>query len=176
MLKQQLIILLLDFILIWFWVQSIHPEPSISIALIIFIPVIIVINIIAGFVLIIFKSKWSNSLFINTIFSPIIFYFFFTTAIQKGIDDNYKSFYFQKDNKNFEITFKVNNGKVSDSLFYDFYGLGDGSSWTIGISGHYRINKDTILMWTDSGRLMKMYNLILFDYPKKGDTIKIRTR
>lgn len=42
---------IIDFIIIWFWVKEIDPEPSISIAIVIVVPGVIFINLAIALIL-----------------------------------------------------------------------------------------------------------------------------
>ena len=176
MLNRLIIITILDLVLIWPLVYSEHPDPSESQGVIIIVPILILINVIAGLILRAFKNNWSIPILINGIISSAIFYYTFSYEINKGITDNYKSYFFENGKKNYEISFKVTNEKFRDSLTFEFYELGKGSTSTINVSGRYHIRKDTLLLRTDSGTLIKIYKPFLFDFTKKGDTIKIRDR
>lgn len=175
MIKRLLVIILIDLAVIWIWVKSIHPDPGISIALLYYIPVLVVTHIIAGVVLKICKNVWANPVLINAILSAAIFYFFFTLAIQLQVNSISKNFYFKRNDSIFQISLSLNPLEPEDSLRYQFYRFGEGTSRTIGVDGHYYANNDTLFLSTKQGRVMKIYNFHLFDYPKKGEIIRLRS-
>lgn len=44
------------------------------------------------------------------------------------------------------------------------------------LDGHYRILKDTLILSSDSGKNIKIFNNNLFDYPEKGNKVKMRIK
>lgn len=176
MLKKLSIILVVDLVVIWLWVSCMHLDPSVAIYLIFCIPFCFTINLIAGFILKAVNNPWANSIFLNSIISSVIFYYIFTHDIQSGVDGSYRNMYFQKSNHAYNIMFNLSNGQFYDSSEYEFYKLDNGGSSTIGVRGRYYMRNDTIVLFMDSGKVMKIFNHTLSDYPEKGDTLNLRDR
>ncbi|HEX8279385.1 MAG TPA: hypothetical protein VF540_11845 [Segetibacter sp.] len=169
------IIVAVDILFIWAWIDSMLLDSSVSIVIIFFIPFLIILNLVIGVILKARRNAWANAILLNSIISSVIFYNFFVFAIRKQVSDNYKSFYFSRDGQNYELILNVIKGDYTNNESFEVYGRGKGSSWGIGLAGRYSVKEDTLILLTDSSKTMKVSNDILFDYPKVGDTIKLRT-
>ena len=77
----------IDFGLIWLTVYKINPDPSVTIGIIIFVPLAFIVNIIIAGILFIFKRKEYGKLFlINSIISSILMYYLFLKGILKSFE------------------------------------------------------------------------------------------
>jgi hypothetical protein len=172
MIKQLLIIILADLIVLIPFVASMHPEPSATLGVVFIIPVLVLINIVAGFVLMAVKKNWAAPLFINAVIAPVIFYSSFSYIISSNAAKAYKRYYFESNQKNYSLDIDLNDGKFTDSLAFTFYEVAKNSSGTIGLGGHYTTNHDTLFLLSDSGWQMKVFDMGLYNFP--GTTKKIR--
>ena len=164
--------LIIDLAIIWIYVYVYEqPDPSISIAAILIAPALLVINIIAGLVLLVFKSKFSKILFANSILSPVIFFGIWTLWYSSYSQRYYTEFSFYSDNKLHELSLEKNS---------DFFNISDistqESGFTTGLySGRYSRAGDTLILIDNQ---IKMYVLDnnLIGFPDSKSKIKVEKK
>jgi len=152
--------------------DSVSNDPSIAIGLIFYIPGLVIVNIVIGLLSLVFKRKWALPIFLNAIIAPIIFYNAYTYTAQRHRDSRLKTYYFESGHKHYMLDIDLDNGKFTDSLEFEFYGLGKSSSWSIGLSGHYTVNHDTLILPSDSLQL-KVLGLELYGFPGAAGRVKM---
>jgi len=135
----------------------------------IFIPVIIAINLIVWFLLFSRQNRWTKPVLINTLISPFILTYFFNSAIERHVNNNYKTLYFSRDKMNYKLMLELKDGRYEDDLEFNFYEIQKGSSSTIDLDGKYIFKKDTVFLTTTKGKQMKVSKTVLLDYPTLGD-------
>lgn len=175
MIKQLIVITVVDVVLLGLFVYSTNPDPSIAIGIIIIIPIIFLINIFIGIVLKALKNKWANVILINSIIASLVFNELCSFAIERQTALNYKTFYFRDSDKDYELNFVLEKGKFKDSLTYEIYERISAGSITMGFGGRYKIKNDTLLLIDDSSinKNMKMFGNALYDYPETGKKVNI---
>ncbi|WP_405199061.1 hypothetical protein [Christiangramia sp. LLG6405-1] len=150
LIKFGLISLIIDVIIIWFYVYKFEkPDPSVSIAAILIVPSLLIINLILGFILLVIKNKFSKIFFINSLLSPTIFYALWILWYNGYSSRYYIDYHFKSDNKLHELSLSKES---------DFFNISDISTqkngFTTGLySGKYDIVGDTILMIDDTIRM-----------------------
>jgi hypothetical protein len=168
--KFGLITLIIDVILIWFYVYKFEkPDPSISIASILIIPSLLIINLILGFILLIIKNKFSKIFFINSILSPTIFYAIWILWYNGYSSRYYIDYHFKSDNKLHELSLSKES---------DFFNISDistqKSGFTTGLySGKYDIIEDTIFMIDDTIRMFIIDDYLIGFPPDSKNKIKL---
>jgi membrane protein YdbS with pleckstrin-like domain len=160
---QLLILTILDFIIIWFWVGE--PAPSVSIGIIIVVPLVIIINLILAGLFYAIKRQYSKAFLINSIISAIIMYNLFIAGIGRHQRVRYEGWNF----KIKDTTFKILHSKL-DSTFSMTYSLHSGSAWSF-IEGRFITKTNYYLLTTDTSKFIIKNN---FFYGFKGiDSVKL---
>jgi len=157
LLKKFAIILLADVIILGYWVYKIHPDPSISIALLFFIPFIFVINLLLALLVFLFfefilkqkDNQYSSILAVNSVISPVLLFLFFGYATDRNVADRLRSYPFTVNNKKYELTFDLINGNFFDNSRFNIYELEDGGERGIMLGKYYQV-KDTVFLDNDT--------------------------
>jgi hypothetical protein len=158
----------IDFGLIWFTVYKINPEPSVTIGIIILIPLVFIVNIIIAGILFLFKRKDYSKLFlINSIIASILMYYLFMKEIDRNLNNELESWEFVKSGK----TYSLNRWKNTNE-FDITYSTGPNSSTGFLNGKCKQINHDWILT-ADSYR-MQIHENKLIGFRNESDTIQMR--
>jgi hypothetical protein len=176
MLKRLIILFAIDLAISLVWIKSLDLDPSVAIYLIFCLPTLFIVNAVLGILLKVLRKSWANAILLNSLINPVCFYFLFVNEINSGVKSSYKNVYFQKNSLDFNIVLNTSGGNLYDSSEFEFYKIDNSGSWTIGVRGRYFLKKDTIILITDSSKVMKIHDHILYDYQNLGDTLKIRDR
>jgi len=163
---QLILLILLDYIVIRFWVLRIDPDPSVSIGLLFLVPAVFVINIVIAIVLAFIKKQYSGLFFINSIIASVLFYFLFIDGIDRHQNKRYESWKFNLHDTAFEITLSK-----LDTTFSISYRTSPGSS--IGfMDGHYIANENGYVLRTDT-KTMTIKNELLFGFGRNADSLRL---
>jgi len=120
-----LVLAIIDFGLIWLWVYKMNPDPSISIGIFLFVPFVLILNLIIGGILFYLKKKeYSKLFFINSIIASIIMFYLFGNGIDRHQNNRLESWEFKKA----DSTFRLIRWKKTDE-FSMSCSLRPGSSW-----------------------------------------------
>ncbi len=104
MLKNLIIILAVDFIIISIWLLSAQLDNSMSIVGITIPPTIFIANVVIGVILLLFKKLlWGSTFFINSIVASALFIFLLQRWFIHSHKIQYTEFSFVKDKKKFKI-------------------------------------------------------------------------
>lgn len=142
---------ILDYLLIWFWVKKMNPEPSISIAIIYLVPFVFAINIVIGIILLLFKNNNSKLFLVNSIIASILMFWIFGNGIRRHQDQRLDSWEFTKKDTIFRIV------KWEETKTFDMsYSLTPGSSWGF-LTGNWIIKNDTLILRAEK------YNMYIFN-------------
>jgi len=161
-----ILLLIIDFVIIWIWFYIEDPDPSISIALIMIIPFIIIVSIlIAGIIWFIKKKSIAKYFIINAFFASIIAYFLWSFAIQRHQERIWETYSFDYNQKKYQI-----NIYKPDSTFGINESTNPGSSWTFQ-DGKIERNNLEIRLITDSTKYI-IKNDSIFGFTNK--TIKLK--
>ena len=163
---QLLLLTIFDFIVIWFYVRQEDPDPSVSIGLLLLVPLVIIINLILAAIFYATKRHYSRLFIINSFVSPVIMYLLFTQGISRHQRQRYESWQFTLS----DTTFRITNNKL-DSTFDISYSTNPGSSSSF-IYGHVASNKNVYLLTNDTLRLL-IKNNFLFGFRSSLDSIKL---
>ena len=77
-LKYGIGILILEIILLGLWIYEMKPDPSISIGIVLIVPILFGINLIIGLILYFLKKPLAKIFLSNSIICPLIFYAFWS--------------------------------------------------------------------------------------------------
>lgn len=166
-----LILILVDFIIIWFWVKAMNPDQSVTIYLIFLIPTIIAVNLMIAVILFILKKNHYSTFFlINSILSSIIMYFVFIYGMERNYNERYTDWKFNKSDTLFYIT---QNKK--DTLIDISFKLNDPHTSYFILSENYNSTKDGIAFHNDSINCQIIDNKLI-GFRNKKDTIKLNKK
>jgi hypothetical protein len=138
------------------------PQPSVAIGLIVYAPFLFVLNLILGLLFYFRKSKQVAAvIFINSVISPVIFYFIWT-AWYDGYSDRYYSRYsFSVRSDKFEIVLAKNS---NDFSIADVTNQSNGTATEV-YYGKYQIKGDTIVLASFKYNMFIVNNK-LYDFPR----------
>ncbi|MFD2968904.1 hypothetical protein [Sphingobacterium bambusae] len=158
---------IIDFGLIWLWVYQMDPDPSGSIAIILLVPFVFILNlIIAGIFFLAKKKEYSRVFLINSVIASFVMFYLFGDGIDRYQERRLEGWTFQKA----DTTFSLIRWKETNE-FSMTYSLDPGSSWGFldGIceneQGKWILKTDSIKMKIDHDNLIGFRNLT--------DTIKM---
>jgi hypothetical protein len=164
-----LLLIIIDFGLIWFWVYQMDPDPSVSIGIFFLIPFIFVINLIIGGIMFFIKRKeYSKLFFINSVLSSVIMFYLFGKGIDRHQNNRLESWEFAKTDTIFDLTRWKKTNKFSMS-----YSFSPGSSWSfldgqcVQKNGEWYLSTDTLNM-----KIINDEKLIGFRNPTDTITMK----
>ena len=163
---QIFLLTIIDFILIWFWVRQMDPDPSVSIGLLVLVPTVFVINIIFAILFVFIKKQYSRLFLINAVISSFLMYFLFIKGIDRHQNRIYEIWKFNLK----DTTFKITLSKL-DTTFNVAYSTNPGSS-TGFINGQYNIKANEYFLTSGSTKLT-IKNEFLFGFRNTKDSIKL---
>jgi len=161
-----LIIVIIDFILIWFLVKQMNPDPSVTIAILILVPLVFVANLIIAGIFYFINKDFIKLFIINSVISSIIMYFLFINGINKRQQQILESWKFSK----VDTTFLLIGWKQTNK-FSITYSIDQGSSWSV-LDGTY-IFKDGEFILITASTSYKVKGGYLIGFRKSTDTIKL---
>ncbi|WP_153799135.1 hypothetical protein [Foetidibacter luteolus] len=163
---QLIVLIILDYVVIRFWVIRIDPDPSVSIGLLFLIPAVFVTNIIIGVVLAFIKNQYSGLFSVNSIIASILFYFLFIDGINRHQSKRYERWKFNLNDTTFEITLSK-----LDTNFNIAYRK--NPSYSTGfMNGQYLTNQSEYLLTSDK-TILAISNEFLFGFRNTNDSIKL---
>ena len=168
-LKYGIGILILEIILLGLWIYVLKPDPSISIGIVLILPIIFGINLIIAIILYFLKKPISKLFFANSIICPIIFYAFWNLWFMNWAERNYVEYSFRVDNRKLE---------VSLSKTSEYFSISDKSNQKNGSTtglyfGKYEKIGDSIKL-TDGEKKMYIFENKLIGFAKNVKEIKLK--
>ncbi|WP_405567140.1 hypothetical protein [Polaribacter sp. Asnod6-C07] len=168
-LKYGIGILILEIILLGLWIYELKPDPSISIGIVLIIPILFGINLILGIIFYLLKKPLSKIFFVNSIVCPLIFYAFWNLWFMNWAERNYEEYSFGIDNRKLE---------VSLSKTSDYFSISDNTNQKNGTTtglyfGKYERIGDSIKL-TDGKYKMFIFENKLIGFPKSLNEIKLK--
>ena len=158
---------IIDFIIIWLWVKQINPDPSVSIGILIFVPLVIVINLIIALIFYLFKRKFAVLFVVNSVVSGILMFYLFDKEIDRYQNEKIESWNFKLQDTSYIIThWKLKNTfSISESTY-------PGSS-TGFLDGKFIKEGKEYYLTTDSTKY-KIANGYFYGFRNLQDSIKLR--
>ncbi len=161
-------LLVLQIILFGFWTYQMEPDPSVSIGIVIIVPILFVLNIIIGILLNFFKSKLSNLFLINSFVCPLIFF---------GIWNLWFLNYDDRISERFDFVIGKKNYEISLSKKTDYFSISDMTNQPNGSTtglyfGKYERKTDSIKL-TDGDTKMYIVEKKLIGFPEKPNKIEL---
>lgn len=106
---------LIDFVLMKIWVSDMHPDPSVSIGLVLLIPFVIGINLVIALILRFFKREFVMFFIINAIISTFLIDYVFNEGIRAYQRNRLESWKFDIAEKQYRIMHWKSEGTFSMS-------------------------------------------------------------
>lgn len=106
-----ILLTIIDFIIIWFWVKHIDPDPSVSIGILLLVPfVVVVLNLIIALILYFTKKKIAFLFVINSVIAGILMFYLFSKGIDRHQNERLESWKFELQDTTYVIThWKIEN-------------------------------------------------------------------
>ncbi len=169
MIKKIIITVILDMLIFLLFVFSRQPEPSEAILEVFIIPLLFIINLVAGLIFLSLRKRETGfALLINAVLAPIFF-----GITWNGWDDyyhytNYTIIHVHDKGTRYVITIykKTNDYDIAKTLHK---GASEGTA-----SGHYTIKGNTFYL-ADGSRVIEVNSKNVIGFPLKTDTLKIDT-
>ena len=166
-----LIALVLQVFLLGLWVYTINPDPSLSILVLLIVPVLFGINLIIGGILYFLKKPIAKWFFINALVAPAIFFAFWIYSQKTWNERNYEEYTFRLKDRTLEFSLSKNSNYFSIS---DVTNQPTGS--TTGLYfGFYNWSADTLYL-TDQQVKMFVVQDSLFGMPQFPDGISLEEK
>jgi hypothetical protein len=156
-------ILILEIILLGLWIYTMKPDPSISIGIILIVPILFGINLIIGLILYFLKKPLSKIFLINTIICPLIFYALWSLWFMDYHKRNNTEFKFSLN----EIVYELNIGKNNEY----FYLCDENNKGRVYV-GKYEKKGDSLILKDTKARMYIIDNK-LFEFPEKRTGIEL---
>lgn len=161
-----LFLVVIDYILIWFWVKYINPDPSLAIGLIIYVPFVTGINCLIALIFFIYKRNYTKLFLLNAVISAVLMVYLYNEEMNSFQNKRFEYFSFKVGSKLFDISLSK-----LDSTFWINYNLGQ-DSYSKFASGKYVEMNNEILLMSDS-LTYKIKDQYLFGFKNKVDSIKL---
>ncbi|QJP35403.1 hypothetical protein F0365_13845 [Nonlabens sp. Ci31] len=156
-------ILILEIILLGLWIYAMKPDPSVSIGIILIVPILFGINLIIGLILYFLKRPLSNFFFANSIICPLIFYAFWSLWFMNYHERNNTEYKFSVN----DIVYELSIGKNNEY----FYLCDENNNGRVYV-GKYEKKGDSLIL-KDSEAEMYIIKNKLFEFPEKRTEIDL---
>jgi hypothetical protein len=144
------------------------PDPSISIGLIILIPLVLAFNLLlAGFFYLLKNEELKRLFLVNSILASIIMYYMFINGISRHLQKELECWKFKKA----DTTFSLIRWKKTNNFDFE-YSTQAGSS-TVFLSGVYSSENAAYILTTDSTKYL-IKGDCLIGFRESKDTIKVK--
>ncbi len=158
-------LIIVDYLLISFYLRNQNLESSIAIAIIVLVPIAFLINILIALIFFFIKKTSLISIFvINAIASSIITYYSFGNEMRRQSSLELECWSFKRNDTLFEL-----NRYKKRNEFDMIYSLLPGSSWNF-LNGKYIKQQNGIILISDSIK-MRIEGNKLIGFGKSKDTI-----
>ena len=161
-----ILLTIIDFAIIWLWVKQMNPDPSVSIGILILVPLVVIFNLMIALILYFMKKEFVALFIVNSIISGILLFYLFGKGIDRYQNNRLESWNFKLKDETYTIThWKLeNNFSMSESS-------SPGSS-TYFLEGKFIKKEDEYYLTTDSTEFIikKGY---LYKFRNESDSIKL---
>ena len=162
-LKYGIGILILEIILLGLWIYEMKPDPSISIGIVLIVPILFGINLIIGLILYFLKKPLAKIFLSNSIICPLIFYAFWSLWFMNYHERNNTEYKFSIN----EIVYELSIGKNTEY----FYLCDENNNGRVYV-GKYEIKGDSLIL-KDSEFKMYIIENKLFEFPENRTEINL---
>ena len=94
---------IIDFIIIWFWVKQMNPDPSVSIGMLLLVPFVVILNLIIALILYFTKRELASLFVINSAISGILMFYLFEKGIDRYQNERLQSWEFKIQDTTYQI-------------------------------------------------------------------------
>ncbi len=161
-----LILSIIDYLIIWFYVKQVDPDPSVSIAIVLLVPAVIIINLAIALLFYFIKRQFVKIFLFNSIISAILMNIIFTQGIREHQKTRFERWGFKTANRSFEITHEK-----LDHTFNISERTTSGSSVEF-LQGNFTVKGKDYYLTTDSTRYM-IKNNFLYGFRNKDSIIHL---
>lgn len=159
-------LLILEIVLLGLWIYAMKPDPSISIGIILIVPILFGLNLIIGLILYFLKKPLSKIFLANSILCPLIFYAFWSLWFMNYHERNNTEYKFVLNDIIYELSIGKNN---------EYFYLCDENNEGRVYVGKYEKKGDSLIL-KDSEYEMYVINNKLFEFPEKRTEINLVKR
>src|SRR6185295_11505619 len=147
-----LLLTVADYAIIWLLIRLQDPDPSVSIAILMLVPFVIIVNLIIAGILFrkqsTSKRQYAKLFLINSFISAVLMYMLFAQGISRHMRQRYTSWKFQLNDTTYTIDFYK-----PDTTFSISYSTHPGSSSGF-IYGHVQYTDSQYLLSNDTIKLL----------------------
>ena len=161
--KYGIVILILEIILLGLWIYSMKPDPSVSIGIVLIVPILFGINLIIGVTLFYLKKPFSKLFLVNAFVCPLIFYALWNLWFVNYHERNNTEYKFSINDVVYELSIGKNN-----EYFYLCDENNDGRVYV----GKYEKKGDSLIL-NDTEARMYIIDNKLFEFPEKRTGIEL---
>lgn len=173
LLTKLLILFVIDICLLGTPLYFSETEPSEALGLLIIVPFVFVIDMLVWFALLSRQSKWALPVLINSLLAPAISATAFNWSADRYISNHYRSYYFRKNNMQYEISIHLVNGELRSGEAFGISQRTDIGSSTSFIDGQYYVRQDSIRLEGDRGQRLTIKNNLLVDDSNPSERIAL---
>ena len=106
----------------------------------------------------------------------LILYFGFVLFMSwKREHENYKTYYFDDNDKTYSLTIHLKNGQLQNGARYDVFERFDLGSAGTEFDGTYFVKNDTLYLTSFKKKNMRLFKNTLMDYPQTGMITMLRS-
>lgn len=158
---------LIDYALIWAWVRELDPDPSISIAVTLLVPLVFGINAAIGGVLAFFRKRDSMVFFANALVSSLLMSHLFHAGIEVHQERRLDAWEFTRQDTVFHLT------KWEEVREFSMGYIESAGSSTYFLDGTWEKKGDTLILEADS-TLMFILRGQLLGFREKAERIPLK--
>lgn len=161
-----ILLILIDFAIIWLWVKQMNPDPSISIGILILVPFVVILNLIIALILYFSKREFVSLFVLNSIIAGILMFYLFGEGIDRYQNERLESWKFKLQNTNYEIT----HWKLENT--FSMSEINNPGSSTSFLDGKFIKDGNKYYLKTDSTEFI-IKNNYLYKFRNENDSIKL---
>ena len=161
-------LIIIDYVVIRYWLLIDDPEPSVAIYAIVFIAIGVMINL--GIALLFYFSKkiWLSKPFVlNAIISGIMINVFWSRGTERFLADRFESWEFEISEVQYRVTRQKENNEFHMSESHN-----PGSSTTFMYGTYSKLSNKWVLI-SETHEMIITENTNLIGFPNKTDTIQL---
>jgi hypothetical protein len=161
-----ILLAIIDFVIIWFWVKQMNPDPSVSIEILLLVPFVVVLNLIIALILYFTKKKFALLFVINSVIAGIFMSYLFHKGIDRYQNERLESWKFKSQDTNYVIT-----NWNHEHTFSISESINQGSSASF-LDGKFTKKGNEYYLTTDTTEFI-IKNEYLYKFRTTTDSIKL---
>ena len=161
-----ILLAVIDFIVIWFWVKQMNPDPSASIGILLLVPFVVILNLFIALILYFTKRELASLFVVNSAIAGLLMFYLFEKGIDRYQNERLESWKFKLRDTTFVITHwkPEHTFSISEST-------NSGSS-TSFLEGRFVAKEGQYFLTTETTKY-KIRNEYLFWFRNEIDSIKL---